>query len=104
MPNRQYLTEQLDQAIARAARSGNKAALLYLDLDKFKEVNDMLGHDAGDALLKEVAQRLYQHTRAGEVLARLGGDEFALVIEGLKVAGDAESSRLIESSETTPPS
>jgi diguanylate cyclase (GGDEF)-like protein len=91
VPNRQYLTEQLDQAIARAARSGNKVALFYLDLDKFKAVNDMLGHDAGDALLKEVAQRLYQHTRAGDVLARLGGDEFALVIEGLKAAGDAES-------------
>ena len=68
-----------------------KVALFYLDLDKFKAVNDTLGHDAGDNLLKEVAQRLYLHTRAGDVLARLGGDEFALVIEGLKEAGDAES-------------
>jgi len=91
VPNRQYLTEQLDQAIARATRSGNKVALFYLDLDKFKAVNDMLGHDAGDTLLKAVAQRLYQHTRAGDVLARLGGDEFALVIEGLEAADDAES-------------
>jgi diguanylate cyclase (GGDEF)-like protein len=91
VPNRQYLTEQLDQAIARAQRVRTKVALFYLDLDKFKAVNDMLGHDAGDNLLKEVAQRLYLHTRAGDVLARLGGDEFALVIEGLKEAEDAES-------------
>lgn len=91
VPNRQHLTEQLDQAIARAQRLKTKVALLYLDLDKFKAVNDMLGHDAGDNLLKEVAQRLYLHTRAGDVLARLGGDEFALIIEGLKEAEDAES-------------
>ncbi|HJP03588.1 MAG: GGDEF domain-containing response regulator [Chromatiales bacterium] len=91
VPNRQYLTEQLDQSIARAQRAGNKVALFYLDLDKFKAVNDTLGHDAGDLLLKEVAQRLYLHTRAGDVLARLGGDEFAVVIEGLNQAHDAES-------------
>jgi len=91
VPNRQFLTEQLDQAIARAQRAGNKVALFYIDLDKFKAVNDTLGHDAGDNLLKEVAQRLYLHTRAGDVLARLGGDEFALVVEGLSEAGDAES-------------
>ncbi len=91
IPNRQFLTEQLDQALARAYRAKTKVALFYLDLDKFKAVNDMMGHDAGDSLLKEVAQRLYLHTRAGDVLARLGGDEFALVVEGLKAAGDAES-------------
>jgi len=91
IPNRQHLTEQLDSAIARAQRAGTKVALFYLDLDKFKAVNDMLGHAAGDELLKEVAQRLYLHTRAGDSLARLGGDEFALVIEGLKEARDAES-------------
>jgi len=91
IPNRQYLTEQLVAAVARAKRAGNKVALFYLDLDKFKAVNDMLGHAAGDNLLKEVAQRLYLHSRAGDVLARLGGDEFALVIEGLKEARDAES-------------
>ena len=91
IPNRQYLSEQLNQAIARAQRAETKVALFYLDLDKFKAVNDTLGHDAGDNLLKEVAQRLYMHTRAGDVLARLGGDEFALVIEGLKEASDAES-------------
>jgi diguanylate cyclase (GGDEF)-like protein len=91
IPNRQHLTEQLDQAIARAHRGGTKVALFYLDLDKFKAVNDMLGHDAGDLLLKEVAQRLYLHTRAGDVLARLGGDEFAVIIEGLGRASDAEA-------------
>jgi diguanylate cyclase (GGDEF)-like protein len=91
IPNRQYLTEQLDQAIARAQRNKLRVALFYIDLDKFKAVNDMLGHEAGDGLLKEVAQRLYMHTRGGDVLARLGGDEFALVVEGLKEASDAEA-------------
>jgi diguanylate cyclase (GGDEF)-like protein len=91
IPNRQYLTEQLDQAIARAQRNKLRVALFYIDLDKFKAVNDMLGHEAGDGLLKEVAQRLYMHTRGGDVLARLGGDEFALVVEGLKEAIDAEA-------------
>jgi diguanylate cyclase len=91
VPNRQHLGEQLGQAIARAQRLGTKVALFYLDLDKFKAVNDMLGHATGDLLLKEVAQRLYLHTRAGDVLARLGGDEFALVIEGLQEASDAEA-------------
>ena len=91
IPNREFLGGHLDAAIARARRVGNKIALFYIDLNKFKAVNDMLGHDAGDALLKEVAQRFYMHTRAGDALARLGGDEFAVVVEGLDEAPEAES-------------
>ena len=91
IPNREFLSGHLDSAIARAKRTVNKVALFYMDLNKFKSVNDMLGHEAGDVLLKEVAQRLYMHTRAGDALARLGGDEFAVVVEGLDEATDAES-------------
>ena len=91
IPNREFLGGHLESAIARAKRVNNKVALFYMDLNKFKAVNDMLGHEAGDVLLKEVAQRFYMHTRAGDALARLGGDEFAVVVEGLDAAKDAES-------------
>jgi diguanylate cyclase (GGDEF)-like protein len=91
IPNREFLTGHLDSAIARADRVDNKVALFYIDLNKFKAVNDQLGHEAGDVLLKEVAQRFYLHTRAGDALCRLGGDEFAVVVEGLSKAVEAES-------------
>jgi diguanylate cyclase (GGDEF)-like protein len=83
IPNRHSFSEQLNRATARARREGRKVTLLYLDLDAFKFVNDTLGHDAGDSLLKEVADRLRRSVRAGDVVARLGGDEFAIMIEGL---------------------
>jgi diguanylate cyclase (GGDEF)-like protein len=83
IPNRHSFSEQLNRATARARREGRKVTLLYLDLDEFKFVNDTLGHDAGDSLLKEVADRLRRSVRAGDVVARLGGDEFAIMIEGL---------------------
>jgi diguanylate cyclase (GGDEF)-like protein len=82
LANRTLLLERLDGALARAAVTGVPAAVLYLDLDGFKQVNDTLGHDAGDALLVAVAQRLTGALRAGDVAGRLGGDEF------LVVAGD----------------
>jgi diguanylate cyclase (GGDEF)-like protein len=91
MPNREFLTGHLKSAIARAERGQNKAALFYLGLNKFKAVNDLLGHKGADVLLKEVAERLHMHTRAGDALARLGGDEFAVVVEGLNEANDAKS-------------
>src|SRR5690606_24434732 len=81
VPNRQYLREQLDQARTRALRRGRTMALLQLDLDRFKAVNETLGHEAGDALLREAAQRLAGSIRDGDVLARLGGDEFAVLLE-----------------------
>ena len=83
IPNRQYFNDQLTRATARARRDGRKVTLLFLDLDGFKVVNDTLGHDAGDRLLKEVASRIQRSVRTGDVIARLGGDEFAVLLEGL---------------------
>lgn len=83
IPNRQYFNDQLTRATARARRDGRKVTLLFLDLDEFQVVNDTLGHDAGDRLLKEVASRIQRSVRTGDVIARLGGDEFAVLLEGL---------------------
>jgi diguanylate cyclase (GGDEF)-like protein/PAS domain S-box-containing protein len=80
LPNRALLHDRLRQALAEVGRHGEPAALLLLDLDRFKDVNDTLGHDAGDALLREVARRLRAGVREGDTVARLGGDEFALVL------------------------
>ncbi|MCC5795298.1 MAG: EAL domain-containing protein [Chromatiales bacterium] len=90
IPNRQYFNDQLKRATARARREGRKVALCFLDLDGFKLINDTLGHDAGDALLREIAQRLRSSVRAGDVIARLGGDEFAVLLEGLDGPREAE--------------
>ncbi len=81
--NRGLLMEQLKQALLRAERSGGRIAVLFFDLDNFKHVNDVFGHDAGDRLLKVVAERLKTCSRAGETVARLGGDEFIVVLEDL---------------------
>lgn len=91
IPNRQHFQEQLERATARARREGRKVALFFLDLDQFKVVNDTLGHDAGDNLLREMAVRLRRSIRAGDVLARLGGDEFAVLLEGLDGALETET-------------
>ena len=88
LPNRVLLLDRLNPALARAARSGEKIALLYLDLDDFKPINDELGHDAGDEILVEVARRLTSVIRPSDTVARLGGDEFAVLCEGFRV--DAE--------------
>ena len=82
LPNRQLLNDRLAQAILVAAREGGACALLILDLDNFKEINDTLGHAAGDALLKLVAPRLRGCLRDTDTLARQGGDEFAMVLSG----------------------
>jgi diguanylate cyclase (GGDEF)-like protein/PAS domain S-box-containing protein len=82
LPNRALFRDRLDQALARSARSGDVFIVLLLDLDGFKQVNDSLGHDAGDEMLRQVAGRLTEVTRPGDTLARLGGDEFALLLEG----------------------
>ncbi|OIQ77605.1 oxygen sensor protein DosP [mine drainage metagenome] len=83
LPNRSALTLRLQDALARAKRNGTEVAVGYVDLDDFKRVNDMLGHDAGDALLREVARRWRTELRETELIARLGGDEFAIVIESI---------------------
>ncbi|HJR69326.1 MAG TPA: EAL domain-containing protein [Gammaproteobacteria bacterium] len=84
IPNRQYLRDQLDQATTRSVRGGRTMALLLLDLDRFKTVNETLGHEAGDVLLREVVQRLTSSVREGDLLARLGGDEFAVLLEDVE--------------------
>ena len=79
--NRRALTERVDQAISRARRGGAPLALLFIDLDGFKRVNDQYGHGVGDEVLCEVARRLLSITRQSDVVARLGGDEFVLLVE-----------------------
>jgi diguanylate cyclase (GGDEF)-like protein/PAS domain S-box-containing protein len=83
LPNRRFLIEELDHVLARSLRSGQYGALLYLDLDNFKLLNDTMGHDLGDMLLRQVAQRLRATVRHSDELARLGGDEFIVVLENL---------------------
>ncbi|MBI3149044.1 MAG: PAS domain S-box protein [Betaproteobacteria bacterium] len=89
LPNRLLLTERLHQAIANARRSGERVAVLFIDLDGFKNVNDTLGHRMGDALLREVGQRLHLALRESDFLARLGGDEFMIVLELISEGEDA---------------
>ncbi|MFZ4517388.1 MAG: putative bifunctional diguanylate cyclase/phosphodiesterase [Microthrixaceae bacterium] len=80
LPNRALLHERLTRALIRADRDADRVALLLIDLDEFKEVNDALGHEYGDGLLREVARRLSAEVREGDTVARLGGDEFAVVL------------------------
>lgn len=84
LPNRAHFYEQLGEALSAAASSNTMLAVLFLDLDRFKTINDTLGHAVGDALLQEVALRLQQCVRAEDAIARLGGDEFALLLPGLE--------------------
>lgn len=99
LPNRALLGERLGAAVISARRSGHKVALLFLDLDRFKHVNDSLGHTAGDRTLKAAGARLRQCVRENDVVARLGGDEFTVVLEDLADVGGAEemAQRLIQS-------
>jgi diguanylate cyclase (GGDEF)-like protein/PAS domain S-box-containing protein len=83
LPNRALLLDHLSGALARAERQGTHVAVMFLDLDHFKEVNDTLGHDAGDRLLVDVANRLRRCLRETDTAARIGGDEFVVVCEGL---------------------
>jgi diguanylate cyclase (GGDEF)-like protein len=89
LPNRTLLYDRMEDALSAAERGGEPAALLLVDLDRFKEVNDTLGHDTGDRLLEEVAARLQGVVRRGDTLARLGGDEFAVLLRGLPDRGMA---------------
>lgn len=83
LPNRRFLLDRLRQGLANSRRHGHHGALLFIDLDHFKAVNDTYGHEAGDRLLWEVAQRLRQSVREGDTVARLGGDEFVVMLEEL---------------------
>ncbi|QIN78599.1 EAL domain-containing protein [Rubrobacter marinus] len=84
MPNRTMFLDKLHGATARAERAGNMVAVLFLDLDDFKRVNDSLGHKTGDDLLIQVGQRLQSTLRVGDTAARLGGDEFTVLLEGIE--------------------
>ena len=83
LPNRRLLLEHLQFALARSARSRREGALLFIDLDNFKQLNDTLGHDMGDLLLQQVSERLLNQVRLEDNLSRLGGDEFVLILENL---------------------
>jgi len=83
LPNRMMFNQRLEHALAQAQRSGNRLAVLFIDLDRFKVINDTLGHEAGDTLLCEVAERLKGQLRVTDTVARLGGDEFVVLIENV---------------------
>lgn len=90
LPRRSLFEDRLVQAIARARRGGKLAALLYIDLDGFKPVNDQHGHQAGDIVLQTVSGRMLACVRETDTVARLGGDEFAIVLDEVREAADAE--------------
>jgi diguanylate cyclase (GGDEF)-like protein/PAS domain S-box-containing protein len=89
LPNRLLFQDRLGQALAQAQRNGQKVAVIYMDLDRFKHINDTLGHSAGDALLRQAAARLDSCVRRSDTLARLGGDEFTVVLTELDDPRDA---------------
>jgi diguanylate cyclase (GGDEF)-like protein len=91
LPNRVLLTDRLEQAIAQAERNNSSFALLMVDLDRFKSINDSLGHQAGDELLKEVAVRLRSTLRKVDTIARIGGDEFVIMLPGISRPQDTEA-------------
>jgi diguanylate cyclase (GGDEF)-like protein len=91
LPNRRHLSEHLSQSLAAAKRHNTTMALLYIDLDGFKLVNDSLGHTAGDILLVQVAERLCSRIRKSDILARFGGDEFTVVLNCIKRKDDAHT-------------
>ncbi len=88
LPNRHLFVDRLDTALTRARRTGETLAVLFIDLDHFKSINDSLGHTAGDAVLREVAVRLRSTLRTEDTVARLGGDEFTVLVSGLKDPND----------------
>jgi diguanylate cyclase (GGDEF)-like protein/PAS domain S-box-containing protein len=91
LPNRSLFRDRLDHALQRVQREHDKLALLFVDLDRFKNVNDTLGHPVGDELLRMVAQRMSEQLRGGDTLARVGGDEFVLLLEEDAGPRNAES-------------
>ncbi|MGH8320097.1 MAG: putative bifunctional diguanylate cyclase/phosphodiesterase [Steroidobacteraceae bacterium] len=99
LANRNLFRDRVQHALTRSQRGESRAAIMFLDIDNFKNINDSLGHDAGDRLLQAVAQRIVQTSRSSDTVARLGGDEFGVLLEGVKTAGDVQrvADALIES-------
>jgi diguanylate cyclase (GGDEF)-like protein len=95
LPNRRAFDEELAREVARAARTGAAVAMVVLDVDRFKAVNDTHGHAAGDAVLKAVAARAASVVRAGDLLARVGGEEFGILLPGADLARAAEAAERI---------
>jgi diguanylate cyclase (GGDEF)-like protein/PAS domain S-box-containing protein len=91
LANRRAFTETLKASISRATRQNSSTALLLIDLDEFKPLNDALGHDQGDIVLQAVAERLKVGVRAGDFVCRLGGDEFGVIVDGIAAPGTAEA-------------
>ncbi|WP_428398998.1 diguanylate cyclase domain-containing protein [Marinobacter salarius] len=91
LPNRSLVLDRIQTALARAAREVGFLAILYLDLDDFKQVNDTYGHAVGDQVLQEMARRLVQGVRAADTVGRLGGDEFIVLLDGIEQPSDADS-------------
>lgn len=90
LPNRAVFNAELKQAIGRCQQDGQFAALLLIDLDRFKDINDLHGHPVGDTVIRMTAERLRQASRSGDTVSRLGGDEFAIVQSGIQFANQAE--------------
>jgi diguanylate cyclase (GGDEF)-like protein/PAS domain S-box-containing protein len=91
LPNRRVLEDRLSQALALSYRNRQQTAVMFIDLDRFKTINDSLGHSVGDALLREVAQRLVKQLRVGDSICRIGGDEFVVVLPEVKRSSDVAS-------------
>jgi diguanylate cyclase (GGDEF)-like protein/PAS domain S-box-containing protein len=90
LANRNLFRDRVQHALALAQRSRTQVAVMFLDLDNFKDINDSLGHDAGDRLLQAVARRIVNTTRSSDTVARLGGDEFAILVEGIATRAEVE--------------
>lgn len=91
LPNRSLLRDRLDQAVKRARRDNLKFAVMFLDLDRFKSINDTLGHEVGDHVLQHAAKNLVGCVREGDTVARLGGDEFIVLLQGIQSRGNADA-------------
>ena len=89
LPNRILLTDRLSQAVIKASRNDQKLAILYIDLDNFKQINDSVGHAVGDEVLKIISVRLKESVREEDTVARLGGDEFTIILEEINTSNDA---------------